>query len=156
MYQPISQEVFLHTTVSFYSDLLAHHDSRIRSQLNPIIDEIDGIDQVANIYTMRRIPAHLPSRELRHGPLFFHLTDLRRGNIFVDENWNIKYIMDLEWARSLPVEMLAPPIWITNRGLDDLIDEKLFKYERECKVFMHILEEEEKSFPRLFDDNFKY
>jgi hypothetical protein len=29
-----------------------------------------------------------------------------RSNIFVDSNWHIKYIIDLEWACSLPIEIM--------------------------------------------------
>jgi hypothetical protein len=41
------------------------------------------------------------------------LTDLHGPNIFVDQDWHIKHIIDLEWACSLPIEMLGPPYWMT-------------------------------------------
>jgi hypothetical protein len=35
-------------------------------------------------------------RERRNGPFYLQLTDLHASNIFVDENWNIAYLIDLE------------------------------------------------------------
>ena len=120
------------TTDAYYTDLLACHDSRIRNQPNSIISEEDGFSQMANLFTMRGLRSYFTSRDLRHGPFVLNLTDLHRGNIFVDSNWRIKYIIDLEWACSLPIEMLAPPYWITNRGVDELKDEELQKFDSAC------------------------
>ncbi|KAH8588039.1 hypothetical protein B0O99DRAFT_640224 [Bisporella sp. PMI_857] len=113
------------TMDAYCADLLACHDSHIRHQPNSIISEEDGLSQLANIFTMRGLVPYFISRDLWHGPFIFNLTNLHRGNIFVDENWHIKYIIDLEWACSLHIEMLAPPYWITNRGVDELKGEGL-------------------------------
>ncbi|KAH8746164.1 hypothetical protein F5882DRAFT_387429 [Hyaloscypha sp. PMI_1271] len=138
------------TTDAYYTDLLGCHDSRIRNQPNSMINEEDGLSQMANLFTMRGLLPYFTTRDLRHGPFVFNLTDLHRGNIFVDSNWHIKYIIDLEWACSLPIEMLAPPYWITNRGVDELKGEELQKFENACEEFMDIFEEEEKSFPSVY------
>ena len=89
------------TTDAYYTNLLACHDSRIRNQPNSIINEEDGLSQMANLFTMRGLLPYFTSLDLRHGPFIFNPTDLHRGNIFVDDNWHIKYIIDLEWACSL-------------------------------------------------------
>ena len=146
----IPRHLTYNTTDAYYTDLLACHDSRIRNQPNSIISEEDGFSQMANLFTMRGLLSHFTSRDLRHGPFVFNLTDLHRGNIFVDSNWHIKYVIDLEWACSLPIEMLAPPYWITNRGVDEFKGEELQKFESACQEFMDIFEEEEKSFPSVY------
>lgn len=138
------------TTDTYYMDLLACHDSRIRYQPNSIISEKDGISQMANLFTMRGLLPHFTNRDLRNGPFVFSLTDLRGTNIFVDKNWHIKYVIDLEWACSLPVEMLSAPYWITSRGVDELVDEELERFDTACNEFMDIFEEEEKSFAPVY------
>lgn len=128
----------------YYLDLLSYHDSRIRHQPNSIIDAEDGRDQVARLAIMRALLPHFTSRELRHGPFFFRLTDLHPSNIFVDDQWNIKWIIDLEWACSLPAETLRPPYWLTDRSIDGLTEEHLDEFRLAHGEFMDIFEEEEK------------
>jgi len=146
----IPRDLTYTTTDAYYTDLLACHDSRIRNQPNSIINEEDGLSQIANLFIMRGLINYFSSRDLRHGPFVFNLTDLHGSNIFVDSNWHIKYVIDLEWACSLPIEMLAPPYWITNRGVDELKDEELPKFENVCEEFMDVFEEEEKLFPSVY------
>lgn len=138
------------TTDTFYSDLLACHDSRIRNQPNSILDERDGLDQMANLFVMRGLLPHFTTRDRRHGPFVFTLTDLHGSNIFVDRYWHIKCIIDLEWACSLPVEMIFPPYWLTGRGVDQLEDGEFEKFDQMCREFIKIFEEEEKSFPPAY------
>jgi hypothetical protein len=134
------------TADAYYLDLLACHDSRIRDQPNSIVDETDGHAQMANLFTMRGLLPYFTSRDLRHGPFVFNLTDFHGSNIFVDRDWHIKFIIDLEWACSVPIQMLAPPYWITNRAVDELEGEELQKFENAYQDFVDIFEEEEKSF----------
>jgi len=46
--------------------------------------------------------------------------------------------------------MLAPPFWITNCAVDELIGDELHQFENACEEFMDIFEEEEKSFPPVY------
>lgn len=135
------------TTDAYYLDLLACHDSRIRNQPNSISDEEDGHAQIANLFTMRGLLPYFTKRDLRHGPFVFNLTDLHGSNIFVDRNWRIRYLIDLEWACSLPIEMLAAPHWITSRAIDELEGDEFQKFDETYKEFTDIFEKEEKSFP---------
>jgi hypothetical protein len=115
-----------------------------------MINEDDGLAQMANLFTMRGLLPYFRDRDLREGPFIFNLTDLHRSNIFVDKTWHIKYIIDLEWACTLPIEMLAPPHWITNRAIDELRGEELQTFEKASEEFMDIFEEEERSFPSVY------
>ena len=108
------------TADAYYIYLLACPDNRIRNQPNSIVDEKDGRAQIANLFTIRGLLPHFTSRDLRYRLFVFNLTDLHGSNIFVDCDWHIKYIIDLEWACSLPIEMLTPPYWITNCAVDEL------------------------------------
>ena len=68
------------------------------------------------------------------------LTDLHQSNIFVDAEWNITCLVDLEWACSRPIEMINPPYWLTNKGVDQLDSAE---YDAIRTEFMEILAAEE-------------
>jgi hypothetical protein len=142
----IPRDLTYTTADAYYSDLLACHDSRIRHQPNSIIDEKDGYAQMANLFAMRGLLSHFTSRDLRRGPFAFTLTDLHGSNIFVDRNWHIKSIIDLEWSCSLPIEMQAPPYWLTGRAIDELKDDHFHQFEKAHQEFTDIFEQEGKSF----------
>ena len=125
-------------------DLLGYHDNRLQYQPNSINDESDCRAQMAIITAMRAVLPHFVNRDLRHGPFSFTLTDIHPNNIFVDEEWHIKYLIDLEWACALPVEMQSPPYWITNRNVDQLEDEHLAVYNTVREEFMEAFETEER------------
>jgi len=139
------------STDSYYLDLLSCHDSRILHQPNSIDDEEDGRAQMANLSIMRALLPHFTDREFRQGPFFYRLTDLHPSNIFVDNQWHIKYIIDLEWACSLPAETLRPPYWLTGRAVDDLLGENLDTFSKAYDEFLEIFEEEELRYPPLFN-----
>ncbi|KAK2790429.1 hypothetical protein FQN53_009452 [Emmonsiellopsis sp. PD_33] len=75
------------------------------------------------------------------GPFVPTLTDLHPSNLFVDDDWHIKKLLDLEWMCIRPVEMQHPPYWLTNQAVDR-IDE--VEYSKLGNEFIDILEEEER------------
>lgn len=129
---------------SYYQDLLSCHDSRIKSQPNSVNDEDDARAQVANLAAMRALLPHFTDRQHRHGPFLYRLTDLHQSNIFVDRNWHVKCLVDLEWACALPAETLRPPYWLTGCSVDDLVGENLDVFSNAYSEFMDIFEKEEK------------
>ncbi|KAJ5585282.1 uncharacterized protein N7459_005082 [Penicillium hispanicum] len=129
---------------AYYLDLLNCHDSRIRHQPNSIIDQDDGRAQIARLAIMRALLPHFTDRGLRQGPFFYRLTDLHPSNIFVDSQWHIKCVVDLEWACSLPAETLRPPYWLTGRSIDFLTDEHLDTFKQAYHEFVDVFEGEEK------------
>lgn len=134
-----------YTTVEPYLlDLFTLHDNRLRYQPNSINDESDCRDQMAAFTCMKSVLPYFHCRDLRNGPFFFTLTDINQHNIFVDADWNISYVIDLEWACSLPVEMVHPPYWLTNRNVDELDGEQLTAFNEVRKEFMRVFEKEEK------------
>ncbi|KAE8378416.1 hypothetical protein BDV26DRAFT_261654 [Aspergillus bertholletiae] len=140
----IDRDLTYSTTDAYLLDLLACHDSRIRFSPNSIRDEYDGQAQLSALTIMRALLSHFTCRDLRRGPFVLSLTDLHQSNIFVDNDWNIKYLVDLEWTCSRPVEMLHPPYWLTNRGVDQLgKGENLDAFSDMHREFMQALEQEE-------------
>jgi hypothetical protein len=67
---------------------------------------------------MRAILHHFIRPHYRYGPFVFSLTDLDQSNIFVDDEWHITCIIDLEWACPLPIEMQSPPYWLSGKAVD--------------------------------------
>ncbi len=130
-------------TDAFLSDMLTFHDHRFLSQPNAVYDEQDCRGQMTVKALLRALSHNYIWRESRNGPFMLQLTDFHASNIFVDREWNIKCLIDLEWMCSLPVEMLTVPYWLTGRGVDQLRDEYLDEFDKVRKEFMHIFEEEE-------------
>lgn len=81
-------------------------------------------------------------RRLRAGPFALSLTDLHQSDIFVDDDWRVTRIIDLEWACARPLQMSGPPHWLSGRSLEELAfypDE----YDKLHEEFLDHLEEEE-------------
>ncbi|KAJ5930962.1 hypothetical protein N7466_006455 [Penicillium verhagenii] len=131
-----------HTSVeSFVHDTLSLHESRLRHQPNAVNSVEDGFYQTSALMVMRSIWPCFFRRDLLRGPFFLNLTDLNQSNVFVDDDWNIARLIDLEWACSHPVDMIHPPHWLTNQAVD-LIN--LDEYKTLHAEFLDAFAEEEK------------
>ena len=140
----IGRQTTYSTVESYVLDLLSYHDNRLIHQPNSINNVADGRKQMAAIALMRSVlQQFIVSRQ---GPFIFTLTDIHQSNIFVDQDWHITSLIDLEWACSLPVEMQQPPYWITGRDLDDLTGDRLGDFALVRNEFMTIYQQEEEHF----------
>jgi hypothetical protein len=128
------------TVDSFVVDTLSYHDNRLRYQPNAINDLSDYIYQTSSLTTMRAIFPLFFRRDLRRGPFIYSLTDLHPSNIFVDDDWHITSLVDLEWACSLPIEMVQPPHWLTSMAVDRIVSHE---YNEVRLEFMSALTTEE-------------
>lgn len=133
------------TTDAYFSDLLACHDHRMRYMPNSMHSKSDGQEQLSALTLMRALSRHFINHNLRHGPFVLTLTDLHQSNIFVDSNWHITAIIDLEWACARPIEMQHPPYWLTSCSLDGLDGEDLEAYSSVHAEFLEAFEIEERS-----------
>lgn len=147
----IPREMTYSSVEPYISDLLTLQDNKLLYQPNAIHDQADGEMQLAALTALRATMHRFIRPEYRDGPFYYTLTDLQQNNIFVDEQWNIQTIIDLEWAQSQPIEMQLPPYWLTSKPIDAFDDDQsvsdlgsLFKeyfdiYEAEEKVTNRIL-----------------
>ncbi|KAI1942274.1 hypothetical protein LOZ12_002574 [Ophidiomyces ophidiicola] len=141
----ISRGQLYFTSDAYILDLLACYDSKLRHQPNSMLDFVDGCSQMAAVTALRATHSHYLQRDFRYGPFIFMLTDLHQSNIFVDENWNVKYIIDLEWTCTQPIEMLRAPYWLTDRSVDNLLPEDgLEEFTKMHAEFLESFEKEEK------------
>jgi len=146
----IPRDLTYATADTYYSDILDCHSQRIRHVPNSINDLDDGQLQVGIIALMHSVSGHFTDRKLRSGPFVLTFTDMHQSNIFVDEEWNITAMIDLEWACVLPLEMLRPPHWLSNKNVDQLTDENLTSYESLHREFVRAVEREETSIARNY------
>lgn len=130
-------------TDSFVSDLLTFHHDRFLAQPNATFSESDCRGQMAVMTLMRATSHRYIKREYRRGPYLLTLTDVNPSNIFVDHDWNVKGLIDLEWICALPVEMLDVPYWLTGCSIEEIQGEEYDKYDKVRREFMGILEKEE-------------
>jgi hypothetical protein len=149
----ISRSLTYSAADAYYLDLLSYHDSRIRHQPNSISDAEDGRAQIARLTIMKALLPHFSNKELREGPFLYRLTDLHPSNIFVDSDWNIKFVIDLEWACSLPAETLRPPYWLTGCSVDEITGEHLETFSEAYEEFVGVFGEEEKQIPPINNDH---
>ncbi|KAJ5715482.1 uncharacterized protein N7483_012663 [Penicillium malachiteum] len=128
------------TIQSYVADILQMHDNRLRDQPNAVNDRNDSEYQMTALAAMRTIEPLIFNRGLRRGPFIFSLTDMHQSNVFVDNEWNITCVIDLEWACSKPIEMVHPPYWLTDKGVDEIESEE---YNIRREEFMTALRSEE-------------
>ncbi|KAM3457037.1 hypothetical protein MY3296_001407 [Beauveria thailandica] len=87
---------------------------------------------------------HFINPDTRQGPFYVTLNDLSQNNIHVDDEWNVRCIIDLEWTHTLPAEMQAPPYWLTSKSVDGFDDrDDLEEYEQVLTEYISIYSEEE-------------
>ena len=130
-------------TDSFASDMVTFHDGRFLAQPNATFSENDCRGQMAVMSLLRAISHRYIKRDYRTGPYLLNLTDVNPSNIFVDNDWNITCLIDLEWICAAPAEMLNVPYWLTGCSIDEIVGEELVAYDKVRQEFMGILEKEE-------------
>ncbi|KAI9755229.1 MAG: hypothetical protein M4579_004361 [Chaenotheca gracillima] len=134
------------TTDSYVTDLLHCHRARLSHQPNAAHRVDDCLDQVAALSVMESVYSSFFRRDLRRGPFTLTLTDLHNSNIFVDKDWHVTSLVDLEWACACPIEMQHPPHWFTSHAVDHIDPEA---YDEIRKDFMDAFKEEERMRPPL-------
>lgn len=127
----------------FVADMLSLHDNSFLSDPNAVYSATDCRGQMAARVLLKALSHHFIRREGRFGPFRLQLTDFHASNIFVDEDWNITCLIDLEWICALPIDMLSVPYWLSGRGIDELEGENLQEFEVIRREFMQALREEE-------------
>ncbi|KAK0655450.1 hypothetical protein B0T16DRAFT_314830 [Cercophora newfieldiana] len=133
----------------FVADLLDLHDGHFLANQNAVEDANDCRCQMAYRTLLRTLSYHfvrgrVRSRRRRNdGPFHLQLTDFHQSNIFIDDDWNVTCLIDLEWVCALPAEMLAVPYWLTGLGIDELVDDKLVEFNSVHQQFISVLKEVE-------------
>ncbi|KAL4789102.1 hypothetical protein BDV19DRAFT_383381 [Aspergillus venezuelensis] len=77
-------------------DLLKCHDNWLEEVPPAFHNRSEGKRRLADVVVMRSLLSRYLTPEYRRRPFLFTLTGLDRGDIFVDDHWNIVGIIDLE------------------------------------------------------------
>ncbi|KAG5917188.1 hypothetical protein E4U42_007356 [Claviceps africana] len=135
------------STEPFISDMITLHDNYFYGNQSAVDDEHDCRNQMAVRALLRTISHHYIRNECRDGPFLPQLTDLHQSNIFVDKDWEVTCLLDLEWLCALPPEALSAPYWLTGQDISELVDndesQNLTEYNSVRQEFMQALKEEE-------------
>ena len=146
----IAREKTYDSALSYWLDLTNGHDNRLKTQPNSLVDKEDGQKQMAALQILRECMHRLLHSSSTKPGFFLTITDPTKANFFLDEEWHITAIIDLDGACFWPIEMLHPPMWLTNKAIDEIIEEEEQKFEVERTKFMNIFREEE----RIMDESF--
>lgn len=146
---PIERGTTYPNVDAYLLDMQGCHYSRIRHQRNSILNRSDAEMKMSVLAALRALTPHFFDRDLRNGPFVFMLTDIHPNNIFVDDEWHITCLIDLEWACVRPIEMLFPPVWFTGRRVDQLPKgQHLDAYSSICDEFQQSFEREVSVIPK--------
>lgn len=130
---------------SFTSDMLTLHDNYFLHHPHAVRNEEDAHERMAIRSLLRAVSHHFIMPNWRGGPYLLQMTDFHQSNIFVDDDWNVTGMIDLEWICSLPVEMLSVPHWLTDCSIDDIIGEKYTRFDQARQQFLAVVDEEAES-----------
>jgi len=114
----------------------------MRYQPNSILGKNDGIYQLSALIGLRALLPRFWDRDCE-GPFVLTLTDLHQSNFFVDDDWNITRLIDLEFAPVRPIQMVRVPSWLNSRSIDELNGPYLEEYKALYTKFVDIVEKEE-------------
>ncbi|OAA63280.1 hypothetical protein SPI_03443 [Niveomyces insectorum RCEF 264] len=131
---------------SYIAAMIALHDSAFLAAPNATKNKDDYEQQMSVRTFLRAVSDRFISPE-RHSPFSLWMSDDNTSNIYVDDNWNITGIVDLEWIISVPVDMQCTPFWLYsmegNSEATTRSGEAKQKYLAARSVFMSILRDEE-------------
>ncbi|EER45667.1 conserved hypothetical protein [Histoplasma capsulatum H143] len=140
------------SVIAYVADLLAYHDNQLRQNANAVKGLGDCVSQICALTIMKAVAPQFYNHDYDAGPFVFSLTDLHQSNIFVDKDWNVTYIIDLEWAASLPVEFIQLPHWLAGKEVDGI---ELDLYTAYLEEYVGILREGEKKVDEAESHPFK-
>ncbi|KAH9211319.1 hypothetical protein DL95DRAFT_437273 [Leptodontidium sp. 2 PMI_412] len=138
----MQRETTYTSTEPFVADMFNFHDKRFSSHPNVIYDDGDCREEMAGRLLSRMVAHHYIRQDQRNGPFFLQLNDFHASNIFVDTEWNITSLIDLEWVCALPVEILDVPYWLTGCDIGEEQKERWDEFNKVREEFMDILEAE--------------
>lgn len=133
------------TTDSFASDMLMLHDNHFLQPPHAALDEDDAGDRTTIRTLLRTVTHHFILPERRDGPFIMQLDGFHQSNIFVDDDWNVTCLIDLEWISALPVEMLSVPYWLTDCSIDSIMGDDYITFDQARQAFLTIMDERVKA-----------
>ncbi|OAA55061.1 hypothetical protein SPI_08565 [Niveomyces insectorum RCEF 264] len=132
------------STEQYVTDLATFHDERFLAAPNAVTSEDDCRCQMAIKALFRSIMHRFINKDLRNGPFALYMGDSNAANMFVDEDWNVTAIYDLEWLISGPIDLPRFPSWLTWDSIDHVSDTGYAAYNKMREMFMEAFKAEER------------
>ncbi|RDA91278.1 hypothetical protein CP533_6325 [Ophiocordyceps camponoti-saundersi (nom. inval.)] len=134
-------------TDGFVSDMLTLYDAHFLHDPHAVRNADDARERMTIRTLLRAVAHHFISTERRDGPFLLQLTDFHQSNVFVDDEWNVTCLMDLEWICALPADMLSVPYWLTGCSIDTIVDDEYATFDEARREFLLIMDEEAGNVP---------
>ncbi|KAJ4305992.1 hypothetical protein N0V88_000783 [Collariella sp. IMI 366227] len=137
------------TTDSFASDMLTlydnYYDNYFLHHPHAALDEDDARDRTTIRTLLRTVAHHFILPERRDGPFLLQLDDFHQSNIFVDDDWNVTCLLDLEWISALPVEAMSVPYWLTDCSIDSVTGDDYKSFADTRRAFLAAMDDQIKT-----------
>ncbi|KAI1935159.1 hypothetical protein LOZ66_005465 [Ophidiomyces ophidiicola] len=85
-----------------------------------ITSEEDAQYYLYSIFASQGILMEWVDPKYNHGPFVLIHGDLRPPNIVVDDSFNLVSVLDWEWSQTVPIQMFAPPSWLSDATLSQI------------------------------------
>lgn len=129
------------TSGGFIDDMLKFREEAFRAQPNAVNDEEDCYLQMLHMILLRLLKPQFVDCH-SEGPFVLQFTDFHASNIFVDDQWNITALIDLEFVCALPPGMMSVPHWLLVDAIDE-INDHIDAFGRMHEAFMDEFRDEE-------------
>ncbi|RMZ82603.1 hypothetical protein DV738_g1553, partial [Chaetothyriales sp. CBS 135597] len=136
------------TANEYFTSLAETHLTHLRTQINDAIDdEIDAQKKYVSRCLFLKIAKRFSTQD-NTGPFPLYCDDFRPSNVLVDEEMDIRGVIDWEFCYAAPVELTyCSPWWLLLKHPDDWRDGDLStffeQYLPRHRFFIQILREEE-------------
>ncbi|KAL2015532.1 hypothetical protein VTK56DRAFT_5329 [Thermocarpiscus australiensis] len=147
-------KITLSTAKEFVDGLLRLADNKLEKEPDQGMDE----DEPASIlYAAHHFERFVQDEWLdlsaNEGPFVLMHGDMENtiGNLLFDENYNLVGVVDWEWSRVIPAQMMVPPVWLNAAPLDFVLLIQEF-YNKQVGYLRAAVQEREKALglePRL-------
>lgn len=91
--------------------LLDIADNAFAKGQGTVWEQDQGEDALYHLYIFRKFAQEWVNDRLDHGPFVLFHSDLEPYNLLVDDDMNIKAVLDWEWSRVVPLQYFIPPLW---------------------------------------------
>ena len=136
------------TANEYFVALAEVHLTHLRMQRNDAIeDEADCRRKFVARCLFRRIAQNFSNATDNHGPFPLYCDDLRPSNVLVDQDLNVRSVIDWEYCYAAPVKLTySSPWWLLlnhpddwEEDLDGVLDDFLPRHD----LFLRVLQEPE-------------
>ncbi|KAK4142984.1 kinase-like domain-containing protein [Dichotomopilus funicola] len=129
-----------------YAELLLDlaHNGFLKSR-SAIETEAQAEEFLYHLHVFREHAHGWLDRSLDQGPFVLIHGDLEIFNLVLDDDMNVVSVLDWEWSRVVPVQLVYPPLWLNTMHFKTLcLGSQYYEYIQVFDEFLAILRTQEK------------